>query len=65
MVLITIRYPRVTKSHSECLKLWPAYVCWARGHMKQASDFFVEAIETLKDSEWLSLCVGVMCALIY
>ncbi|XP_065915005.1 uncharacterized protein [Dysidea avara] len=42
------RYPKVTKSHSECLKLWPAYVCWARGHMKQASDFFVEAIATLK-----------------
>ena len=33
--------------------------------MKQASDFFVEAIATLKDSELLSLCVGVMCALIY
>jgi len=33
--------------------------------MNQASDFFVEAITILKDSEWLSLCVGVMFALIY
>ncbi|XP_065914704.1 uncharacterized protein [Dysidea avara] len=53
---IGLRYPKVTKSHSECLKLWPAYVCWARGHMKQASDFFVEAIATLKDKCDKAIC---------
>ncbi|XP_065916020.1 uncharacterized protein [Dysidea avara] len=50
------RYPKVTKSHSECLKLWPAYVCWARGHMKQASDFFVEIIAKLKDKCDKAIC---------
>jgi len=33
--------------------------------MKQASDFFVEAIATLKDSEGLSVFVGVLCVLMY
>ena len=45
------RYPKLTKDFTEGLKLWPAYVCWARGHMRQATDFFMEAVSTLKDSQ--------------
>ena len=45
------RYPKVTKHCAEGLKLWPAYVCWARGHVRQATDLFMEAVSTLKDSQ--------------
>ena len=49
--VLSYRYPKTIKCSAEGLKLWPAYVCWARGHMKQATDFFMEAVSTLKDRQ--------------
>ena len=45
------RYPKITKRCAEGIKVWPAYVCWARGHVRQATDLFMEAVSILKDSQ--------------
>lgn len=40
------RYKELTASLAETLKLWPAYVYWARGQLKLAADAFVAAIDS-------------------
>ena len=44
-----LRYPRLTEELCESLKLWPAYMHWARGCLKLAADDFAAAVELLEN----------------
>ena len=52
MYILPIRYPRLSELLKENLKLWPAYVHWARGCLKLAADDFAVAIEQLENRMW-------------
>ena len=44
-------YKELCLQHSETLKLWPAYVYWARGQLRLAATSFSTAIDSLKHSK--------------
>ena len=45
-------YKELTASLAATLKLWPAYVYWARGQLKLAADAFVAAVDSFTNGKW-------------
>ena len=48
-------YPCLTGVLSESVKLWPAYVYWARGNPNLSASVFSSAVELLTEGEVLGL----------